>query len=551
MVQERAVILHRSRAWTDSGSRGYELVLESMRPAFGLIHFWPGNAIMVRARDPLPVEAWSHLAITYDGSSRADGLRLYLDGRPMEVEIVRDHLFKEILHRREWSDADVDNIELTLAGRFRDSGFKNGAIDGLQVFDQCLTPAEVGMLSGGRILAPEDDAWFDYYLHRIDPPYQEAQQQLRALREAENDLINDIPEIMVMREMSERRTTFVLERGAYDSPGQAVEPGMPAAILPFDDRHARTRLGLADWITDPRNPLTARVAVNRVWRSCFGQGLVGTPEDFGSQGAQPTHPELLDWLALHFIESGWDLKALYRLIVTSATYRQSSRTDPDLLARDPDNQWLARGPMRRLDAEQIRDSALAVSGLLSPRLGGPSVRPYQPPGLWEESGTGKTYTQDTGESLHRRSLYTFWRRTAPPPSMLTFDATSREVCIARRESTSTPLQALVLLNDPQFLEAARVLAQRILRELPADMEAGIVRAFRLTLGRQPHPREVQILARLYREQLGLFEEHPEAALVYLATGEAPLDDPVPAEQLAAMTVLASALFNLDEFVILR
>ena len=371
---------------------------------------------------------------------------------------------------------------------------------------------------------------------------------LGRLRAAENALVNDIPEMMVMRELAERRPTFVLKRGAYDAPGEAVEPGVPESILPFAAELPRNRLGLARWMTDPRNPLTARVAVNRIWRSCFGRGLVATAEDFGSQSQLPTHPELLDWLAREFVESGWDVKGIFKRIVLSATYRQSSRADPDLLARDPENRLLARGPRHRLEAEQIRDNALAISGLLAPRIGGPSVRPYQPAGLWEESGTGKTYVQDQGEKLYRRSLYTFWRRTAPPASMLTFDATSREVCTAKRESTSTPLQALVLMNDPQFVEAARVLAQRLWRQAPADVALRLEMAFRLATGRRPEPREREILELAYEEQRALFGENPEAARKYLETGEAPVLEDVPMDQLAATAVLASTLMNLDEFV---
>jgi hypothetical protein len=262
----------------------------------------------------------------------------------------------------------------------------------------------------------------------------------------------------------------------------------------------------------------------------------------------PTHPELLDWLAREFVASGWDVKAMFRQIVLSATYRQSSDADPRLLAEDPENRLLARGPKHRLQAEQIRDNALAISGLLVSQVGGPSVRPYQPAGLWEESGTGKTYVQDQGEKLYRRSLYTFWRRTAPPPSMLTFDAVSREVCTAKRESTSTPLQALVLLNDPQFVEAARVLAQQLWKAAPDDAALRVKMAFRLATGRRPEPREQQILERAYEEQLALFGENPEAARKYLETGEAPVLEDVPADELAATAVLASTLMNLDEFV---
>jgi hypothetical protein len=298
--------------------------------------------------------------------------------------------------------------------------------------------------------------------------------------------------------------------------------------------------------------LTARVAVNRVWKLHFGRGLVATTWDFGAQGQRPSHPELLDWLAQRFLESGWNRKSLHKLIVMSATYRQSSTASAELLARDPDNRWMARGPKHRLAAEQLRDQALAVSGLLTSAIGGPSVKPYQPAGVWEESGTGKSYHQDQGDKLYRRSLYTFWRRTAPPPSMLTFDATTREVCTAKREVTATPLQALVLLNDVQFLEAARVLAEQLVAAHPADPGARAQAAFRRWTGRFPDPREAEILGRLYEEQLALFASAPDAAATLVVVGEAPLSEAAgSAAELAATTVLASALMNFDEFAMKR
>ena len=550
--QERAVVLHRSRAWTDSGSRGYELVLEQMRPAFGLIHFWPGNAIQVRARDELPLGRWTHLAVTYDGSSRADGLRLYRDGEPIVVEVVRDRLSKDIVHRSAWGDADVGSIELTLGGRFRDSGFKGGAVDEVAVFDRCLTALEVGLWSGARTVTGASEAdLFDLAVVRADVPYRVELARLRDLRAHENVLVNDVPEIMVMREMPGRRPTRVLRRGAYDAPGDAVEPGTPERIFAFPPDLPPNRLGLARWVTDSRNPLTARVAVNRAWRTHFGRGLVGTPEDVGSQGEWPTHPELLDWLAGWFVRSGWDVKALHRLIVTSATYRQTSAADAALVARDPENRLLARGPKHRLRAEQIRDAALAVSGLLSDRLGGPSVKPYQPAGVWEESGTGKTYVQDHGEALVRRSLYTFWRRTAPPPSMLAFDAPTREVCTARRPVTTTPLQALVLLNDPQFVEAGRVLAEHLVRDCPGDSRERVGRAFRLVTGRTAEARELEALQRLYGALADRYNCELDAADRLLRVGEQPVDPLLPPAEVAALSVVAGTLFNLDEFVMKR
>ena len=368
---------------------------------------------------------------------------------------------------------------------------------------------------------------------------------------AENALVADIPEIMVMEEMVEARPAHLLKRGAYDAPGGVVPRETPAGLPPFPQGQPRNRLGLARWLTDRRHPLAARVVVNRVWRMHFGKGLVATQEDFGSQGRLPTHPELLDWLAARFMDGGWDVKALHKVILTSETFRQSSSASKDVMARDPDNQLLARGPKVRLPAESIRDSALAASGLLNRTIGGPSVKPYQPAGLWEQSGTGKTYEQDTGRKLYRRSLYTFWRRTSPPPSMLTFDALPREVCTAKRDVTTTPLQSLVLLNDPQFVEAARVLAARELARSPRDGAARIRGVFRALLGRAPDEAEARILGSLYDEQRDLFAGNVEDATRLLDVGDSTWDVALPRAELAAMTSVASAIMNLDEFVAVR
>ncbi len=546
--RDRAVILHYSQAWTDSGSRGYELVLDHGRPFFALIHFWPGNALAVRAKDPLPLNDWSEITVTYDGSSRASGVRLYRNGLPLETEVVRDRLTRDIQHRGAWGDSGEGSIRLSLAARFRDRGFRNGEIDELQVFNTCLTPGEVKTLAGYSAGEDLEDA-FQAYLARKDVAYQEAFAAVQKLRDAENDLVGTAREIMVMTEMPVRRPTFVLKRGAYDSPADPVEPNAPERILPFPSDLPRNRLGFARWVTDPRNPLTSRVAVNRVWKQHFGRGLVGTLNDFGAQGQLPDNPQLLDWLAGEFIRSGWDLKALHKRIVMSATYQQSSEGTPESVAKDPENRLLSRGPKHRLGAEQIRDQALAVSGLLSPEIGGRSVKPYQPPGVWEEAGTGKSYSQDHGDKLYRRSLYTFWRRTAPPPSMLSFDAVTREVCTANREVTSTPLQSLVLLNDTQFLEAARVLAESLWRDPVAD--GRIERAFQRVLGRVPKPSETRILRQLFEEQRAYFSQKPEEAAQLLKTGEKPVDPSLPPVDLAAATLMVSTLMNHDEFVMKR
>jgi hypothetical protein len=330
--------------------------------------------------------------------------------------------------------------------------------------------------------------------------------------------------------MAKPRTTYLLNRGEYDQPRQKVEPGTPGCLPPLAPGLPRNRLGLARWLVDPNHPLTARVQVNRLWQMLFGAGIVETSDDFGAQGEGPSHPELLDSLAVDFVESGWDVKAMLRRLVTSATYRQSSRVAPEVLARDPRNRLLARGPRFRLPAELIRDGALSAGGLLKEKIGGPSVFPYQPSGVWEAVSSGRpqeytaqVYRQDRGDNLYRRSLYTFWKRLAPPPGLAAFDAPSREACVVRRQRTNTPLQALVTLNDPTYVEAARGLATLALQE--SDETARIVRMFRGAVARRPTDAEVEILRALLREQRAL-------------TGDA--------ADLSAWTMVAAALLNLDE-----
>ncbi len=308
----------------------------------------------------------------------------------------------------------------------------------------------------------------EYFLATAAPEaIRQAHQQVASLRREKEDLIDSMPTTMVMQEMQPRRDTFLLIRGAYDRPGDKVAANVPACLPPLPAAARNDRLGFARWLVDPANPLTARVAVNRYWQMLFGTGLVKTVEDFGSQGESPSHPELLDWLATEFVSNGWNVKGILKTLVTSATYRQSSHVTPELLQKDPENRLLARGPRVRLSPEMIRDQALAASGLLVEKIGGPSVKPYQPPGLWKELSGAEDYQPDTGENLYRRSLYTFWKRAAPPPSMMNFDSAGREACTVRETRTNTPLQALNLMNDVAFVEAARVLAQRVMIEAPA------------------------------------------------------------------------------------
>ena len=344
---------------------------------------------------------------------------------------------------------------------------------------------------------------------------------------------------MVMQERDTPRDTFLLLRGAYDKPGDKVTPGVPAILPPLPEGDPNNRLGFARWLVDPANPLTARVAVNRFWQMYFGAGLVKTVEDFGSQGEWPSHPELLDWLATEFVRTGWDIKAMQKLIVTSATYRQSSKATPELLQKDPENRLLARAPRLRLPAGMIRDQALAVSGLLVEQLGGPSVKPYQPAGLWKEL-SGQDYVQDKGDKLYRRSLYTFWKRSSPPPSLMNFDAAGREACVVRESRTNTPLQALDLMNDVTYLEASRKLAERVMKERRASPEERIELAFRLATARRPTSREMSLLREALSSYLDDYRSDPEAARKYLSQGESPRDEELDVSELAAYSTLASS-----------
>jgi Protein of unknown function (DUF1553)/Protein of unknown function (DUF1549) len=360
-----------------------------------------------------------------------------------------------------------------------------------------------------------------------------------------------IPVTLVMEEMETPRPTFILKRGAYDRPAESVSSATPGALPPFPAGLPRNRLGLAQWLTDPAHPLTARVTVNRLWQTVFGTGLVRTTEDFGTQGDPPSHPELLDWLATEFVESGWDVKAFVRLLVTSATYRQDSRCSADQRARDPENRLLARGPRHRLPAEAIRDQALALSGLLVTSLGGPSVKPYHPPGLYEQVVAGSsasTYVQDHGSSLYRRTLYTYWKRSVPNPALLMFDMPFRESCAVRRARTSTPLQALNLLNDPTFVEAARGLAQRMMREGGSRPESRLDFGFRLATARHPQPEELEVLVRGYHRSVADFRADPRAAADLLSVGESVADPALDPSELAACTTAAGLLLNLDEVI---
>lgn len=421
--------------------------------------------------------------------------------------------------------------------------------------EDAVSPSfEVGpaLLAGDQRTPQQQKQLRDYFRARFSPEWQALRQRRDALQTEREEFQENIPSTLVMREANDVRETFVLVRGQYDKQGDKVQPGVPAALPPLDKVAKADRLALAQWLVDPVQPLTARVTVNRFWQQYFGAGLVRTSEDFGAQGEWPSHPALLDWLAVEFRESGWDVKRLHRSIVTSATYRQSSRVTPELLARDRENRLLARGPRFRLDAEMVRDNALFVSGLLVEEFGGRAVKPYQPSGLWEvvayPTSTTANFVQDHGNALWRRSLYTFWKRTAAPPTMLIFDAPSRESCTVRRPRTNTPLQALALMNDTQFVEAARKLAERALLRQAVDDDDRLRWAFTTCTSRSPQREELAVLQNLLARQRARFSSDAAAAEQLAAAGEAPRDGTLAADELAAWTVVMNLLLNMDETI---
>ena len=423
-----------------------------------------------------------------------------------------------------------------------------------QVSEQGVTKSFQGQPYPQLELPKDQIAQIQSYIdNKITTEYSEAslqdpdQEYLGNWREELDAMLQPV---MIMEDLDTLRPTYVLDRGLYDRPTEEVVHGTPRSVLPFDKGLPRNRLGLAQWLFDRENPLAARVVVNRYWQMIFGTGLVKTPEDFGNQGSLPSHPDLLDWLSIYLMESNWNIKGLLKLMVSSATYRQSSLFDAEQYSFDPDNRWLARGPQSRLSAEMLRDHALRMSGLLNSKIGGPSVKPYQPSGLWEQISSGgryqRRYMQDHGTDLYRRSLYTYWKRMQPPPSMAIFDATNRNQCIVKRQSTSTPLQALVLLNDPQFNEASRTFAEKIIREGGNSTEDRIKYAFRWATSRFPVQEEIDILQSLFTYELEEFQEFPARANNFLQIGEHTFNEDLDLVEIATFGVLANTIMNMSE-----
>ncbi|MBL61931.1 MAG: hypothetical protein CMI30_00845 [Opitutae bacterium] len=535
--------------------RGYDLWLQNGFAGAHVISKWQENAVKVVSKKRITAKKWQHLFVTYDGSGSAAGTQLYINGEKQQKTVEADGLNASIVTKK----------PLRLGRRFN-SSFSNGVeIDDVRFYDRALSDAEVKSLSGSDPIGPllaiskadrtpaQTNALLEHYLNSLDQPYKDIVAQRRKL-DGELAGLNKGSKVtsMVMADnpQNKMRKTYLLMRGNYASPDKSAEiaAGTPAFLPEMDEDLPKTRLGMAKWLMSPEHPLTARVTANRHWQTIFGRGIVDSPSDFGSQGSWPTHPELLDWLAADLRDNGWNVKRAIKQMVMSATYRQSSVTSEEHLEKDPLNRLLVRAPRFRLMGEFVRDNALAVSGLLNKQFGGAGVKPYQPPGLWVEvslSG-GRRFSRDKGEKLYRRSMYTYWKRSAPHPGLMAFDTPTREKCVLQRQRTNTPMQALVTLNDEQFVEAARHFAQRILKSDKKDFASRLDLAFELATSRPADDLRKQVLQAAHDEQLSIFKAEPDRATKLLAVGESKRDESLDSAEHAAWTIVSGMILNLDE-----
>ena len=544
---KEGVILHKSQAERLYNFRGYHLYLKDNKLELNMAHTAPSNAITKITTKPVPRNKWIQLTITYDGSSKASGFKLFADGMEMPMETTMDQLTKDILFESKVEPG------LQIGAWWRGLGFKGGKVDDIFVYNRVITPFEIKILaeretwngiSGknpAQLTSTDLDILKHFYISAVSREVLSATEELKQLRTALTDSGKNIRELMVMQEMPKRKKAHILLRGNYDALGEEVFPDTPKSILAFPENLPKNRYGLAQWLTDKNHPLTARVAVNRLWQNFFGTGLVKTAEDFGNQGEMPSHAQLLDWLAVTFQESGWDVKKLNKLIVMSATYRQDSRTSNETREKDPENRWYAHGPANRMTAEMIRDNALMASGLINTKIGGKSIKPYQPEGLW--SINSSNYTADSGNAVYRRSLYVIAKRSVPNPTLSTFDATSRSFCVVRRQKTNTPLQALVTLNDPTFNEAVKVLGEQMSKM--TDDKKAIILIYRKLTGRKTTQKEVELLLSLQKNQQKKFREHPKKAVGWLGAGQYSVDQKLDKSLIAANAVVASTILNSD------
>ena len=501
---------------------------------------------------------WYHVIFTYDGSRSNRGLRIYINGNAAPSYGTGEDMAP--------LESSIRNTAPVMLGNRDKEYFDGGAMARFRVLNIRADEQDAKLLFASDAIEAalkkdipdlsesERQGLLAYYTGEVNPATKASVAELHEVDAARYQIAQHSAITFVQQERTDAEpVAHVLYRGLYDQPKEEVHPNVPAVLPPMTASEPRNRLGLARWLVDPSNPLTARVTVNRFWQQVFGTGLVKTAEDFGSQGEPPSHPELLDWLAVEFRESGWDVKKILRLLVTSATYRQSSTATPEKIEHDRDNRLLSRGPRYRMDAEMVRDYALAASGLLVPKIGGPSVKPYQPPKIWEtvamDQSNTRFYKADTGDALYRRSLYTFWKRSAPPPSMDIFDAPSREECVVRRERTNTPLQALDTMDDPQFVEAARVLAQNAILAARRNPEREIDYMSERLVARKFDEKERAIVMHSYNDYLAYYESDPGDAAKLIRIGESKPAENVPAQQLAALTMVANELMNLDEVLV--
>jgi hypothetical protein len=533
----------------NSGGAGYRVQLEEGRLWFYIAHSRPANMIALRMEDKFPVGEWVHMTLTYDGSSTAAGTRIYINGKETAVHVDHDSLSRSILPQGYAAALDPHN-GLSFGMQFREKSPVDSGLDEFRVYGKALSALEVAYLHDAGTLEnePRDSPRVRDFLLADDAGVKQSFAALTQVREAHNEAVTLVPQVLVMGDAPQPLPTFVLNRGVYDQHGQPVTPRGMNHILPWDESLPANRLGLARWLMDDDHPLTARVFVNRLWQNQFGMGLVKTANDFGSQGSIPSNPELLDWLAREFVESGWDVKHLNRLIVTSATYRQDSALSAALAERDPDNTWLARGPRWRMTAEMIRDSALHQAGLLVDQVGGASVHPYQPDGIWNPQNSSYVYP-DADEvpvdEHHRRTMYTFIKRSALHPFLQIFDFPDRNASAASRRQSNTPLQALALMNDPQFVEVARVLAEQVMAQPRAqgDEREELITLYRMLARRSPSDEQLQLIGDYYRSQLQAYAEQPRKVEDLLSIGVMPLEAAEPSARLAALTNVATLVMN--------
>ena len=550
-VAEPRVLLHKTGG-TDTGFAGFDLMLIGGRLQARIYRDWPGNALAIESVGEVPEKEWANIAWSWNADTSAKGLKLYLNGKLLEMRILRDELWKRV---RVFGDLGPSGGAWAFGSRFRCLGFKGGVLDQVAYADRALSPLEVRDLYDGRAIkeaVAHPDMYKseleEFYASEIDDRAAPAREAVRKGLENLVSLEDRLMEVPVMRETAVPVPAYLLGRGQYDAPKEVVHRGVPAFLPPLPKGAPSDRLGLVEWALRPEHPLTSRVFVNRVWQMMFGTGLVKTSENFGVLGEQPSHPELLDYLARWFVDSGWDIKALVKKIALCATYRQDSALTPMLEERDPENRLLARGPSHRMDAEMVRDTVLFASGLLDDRIGGPPVNPYQPAGTWTDNNAfSPPFVQSKGRDLYRRSIYTTWKRTTPAPDMLAFDAAGREVCVMRRTRTSTPMQALVTLNDAQYVEAARALAERAMKA-HADREGQIKEAFLRLVCREPSVFELGVLRQGFDEQLAYYRGHLLDALDLVSDGDSKRDEGLLASEVAAMTVTVQTIMNMDAVV---